>query len=81
VSRDRSGAADAACPDCTVRIIWPVDAKGRHLPPVNWGPDPAGQMAIQHEVTGTWRGRFLGRGEDPIVPEKRFRLHKCERTS
>jgi hypothetical protein len=35
-------------------------------------------MAIQHEVTGTWRGRFLGRGEEPIVPEKRFRLHTCK---
>jgi hypothetical protein len=70
------------CPTCHVRVIWPVTSDGIHLPPVNWGPDPTGIVPIQHTATGTWLARtpFLARDDpDPVFPEKRFSLHKCER--
>jgi hypothetical protein len=66
------------CPACQrVRIIWPVDEHGKALPPVNWTPDPAGVVAVQHTAAGTWLARILGQGDPaPVFPEKRFRWHR-----
>ena len=67
----------AECHACHTRLVWPVDAHGKRLPPVNWGPDPAGTVAVQHTATGAWLGRILGQGDTPpIFPEKRFRWHR-----
>ena len=66
------------CPACHTRIVWPVDTTGRKLPPANWGPDPAGTLAIQHTATGTWLGRVLASDERPVFPEKRFSRHQCQ---
>jgi hypothetical protein len=68
------------CPTCHVRVIWPVTKAGVKLPPANYGPDPAGRMAIQHTATGAWLARFLAIDEGPIFPEKRYSAHHCERT-
>ena len=71
----------AACGYCGTRLIYPMTVTGGKLPAVNFGPDPAGTMAIQHTATGTWLGRFLARDEQPIIPEKRFGLHKCQKAA
>ena len=66
----------AECGTCHTRLVWPVDAHGVKLPPVNWGPDPAGTVAVQHTATGTWLGRVIEQGgRAPVFPEKRFRWH------
>lgn len=65
------------CGTCRTRVIYPVDAHGRKLPPVNWAPDPTGEMAVEHTATGTWLGSWPRPGEDVTFPRKRFRLHKC----
>ena len=68
----------AQCGTCRTRIIWPETATGQRLPPVNWAPDPTGEMAVQHSATGrTWLGRWPERGEDVRFPEKRRRKHQC----
>ena len=67
----------AQCGTCHTRIVWPVDGRGGKLPAVNWAPDPAGTVAVQHEVNGTWRGRVIEQGQPgPRFPEKRFRWHR-----
>ena len=67
----------AACGTCHTRIIWPVTARQEKLPPVNFGPDPAGTVAVQHTANGTWLGRIIEQGSPaPIFPEKRFRWHR-----
>jgi hypothetical protein len=60
---------------CGVRVIL---AKG--VPALNYGPDPAGTVAAEHKASGAWRARFLGRGEDPVLPEKRYSVHECDTT-
>ena len=67
----------AQCGTCHTRLVWPVDAHGVKLAPVNWGPDPAGTVAVQHTATGTWLGRVIEQGQPgPVFPEKRFRWHR-----
>lgn len=67
----------AECGTCHVRIIYPMTATGGKLPPVNFGPDPGGEMAVQHSANGDWLGRWPKRGEVVVFPEKRFRRHQC----
>ena len=67
----------AECHTCHTRLIWALDAHGTRLPPVNWGPDPAGTVAIQHTAALEWLGRVIEQGQvGPIFPEKRFRWHR-----
>jgi hypothetical protein len=67
----------AACQTCRARVIWPIDKHGVKLAPVNWGPDPAGTVAVQHLATGAWLGRVIEQGGPaPVFPEKRFRWHR-----
>ena len=65
------------CKYCHIRIIFPRNAEGKKLPPVNYGPDPQGTVAVQHTVAGGWLGRFLASLEYPNAPEKRHALHWC----
>jgi hypothetical protein len=63
-------------PGCGARLIlW-----GPGRPPLNAMPDPLGTVAAQHLVSGAWRGRFLARDEQPIVPEHRYSVHECDGT-
>ena len=67
----------AECHACHTRVVWAVTSDGKRLPPVNWGPDETGTVAIQHTAGGAWLGRVIGQGDTPpIFPEKRFRWHR-----
>lgn len=65
-----------ACPRCRVRVIWPGAADATALPALNWGPDPAGTVAVQPPA-GAWLARLLAAGEKPAGAEQTFRLHEC----
>ena len=67
-----------SCKWCGVRLIFPVDATGKKLPPVNYHPDPVGTVGVVHEVTGTYRGRFLAAADSLGALEHRHALHHCE---
>jgi hypothetical protein len=58
------------CEDCHTRIL---TIKG--VPPLNWWPDPAGQVAVS--IANPRAARFLGRGEEPGALEKRHSVHTC----
>jgi len=66
------------CKYCGTRLIFPLSAEGKKLPPVDAGPDPVGTVGLVHEVTGTWRGRWLRPGEPLAATEHRHALHHCE---
>jgi hypothetical protein len=66
------------CQFCHVRIIFPLDAHGKKLPPVEYGEDPLGTVAVRHEATGEWRGRFLAKDEQIDPPDTRHALHHCK---
>jgi hypothetical protein len=68
------------CKWCRARIIFARTAEGKKLPPVNYYPDPVGTMAIHHDPTEGWVGRFLAKAADPVIPEKRHAQHWCGRT-
>lgn len=70
-----------AHPGCGVRLILakPVPPLKR-FPPLNAFEDPLGTVAAQHLASGAWQGRFLAKGEEPVVPEKRYSVHDCEGT-
>jgi hypothetical protein len=65
------------CDDCGIRVII---ASG-DVPPVDYWPDPAGDVAVWHLASGGWRARFVARGEPVIIPEKRHRKHDCARAA
>ena len=70
------------CAHCGTRLILAKGAAGfrkppPRIPPLNALPDPLGTVAAQHLVSGAWQGRFLARGEEPVVPEKRYSVHHC----
>jgi len=71
----------AECGKCHTRVIYPETPTGQRLPPVNFWPDPAGDMAVWQSDTGTWLGRFLAADEAPSVPAKRFGRHECQVTA
>ena len=60
------------CAECGARII-----RARGYAPLNYWPDPQGVVAAQHTASGAWVARFLGPGDGPRVPEKRFSVHTC----
>lgn len=68
------------CKYCGTRVIFARTAEGRKLPPVNYSPGPAGKVAIHHDPTEGWIGRFLATSESPMVPEKRYAVHECDGT-
>jgi hypothetical protein len=66
------------CQWCHVRLIFALDAHDKKLPAVEYGEDPLGTVAVTHEITGEWRGRFIARG-DPLSPaEALHAVHHCE---
>jgi hypothetical protein len=73
------------CEHCGVRLILAKGAAGfrkppPRIPPLNALPDPLGTVAAQHLVSGAWQGRFLAKGEEPAVPERRYSVHECDGT-
>ena len=66
------------CRYCGTRIIFPVTAGGKKMPPVNYGEDPVGTVAILHTAAGAYTGRFLASLEVPNTLEKRHALHWCD---
>jgi hypothetical protein len=61
------------CPRCHARVILT-----RHCPPADWTPNTAGQLAIEHTVSGAYVARFLAKGEQPLAGlEKRHAVHDC----
>lgn len=70
--------AYAQCGNCHQRVIYATTPTGQWLPPVNWGPDPAGEIAITQSGLGSWHGRFTDHDEAVHFPEQRFRLHECQ---
>lgn len=66
------------CKYCGTRIIFPRTAEDKKMPPVNYGEDPIGTVAVQHTNTGAWVGRWLAKDQHPNVPEKRHALHWCD---
>ena len=69
----RTDRTDCAC---GTRVIL-----AKSVPPLNYHPDPAGTVAAEHTVSGAWRARFLATGEQPVIPEKRYAIHRCEAAS
>jgi hypothetical protein len=67
------------CEHCGTRLILARRPRGKPLP-LNAFEDPLGTVAAQHLVSGGWQGRFLAKGEEPVVPEKRYSVHECEGT-
>lgn len=65
------------CKYCGTRIIFPRTPEGKKMPPVNYGEDPIGTVAVHHKETGEYTGRFLAALEVPDAPEKRHALHWC----
>jgi hypothetical protein len=45
------------------------------LMPVNAAPDPGGNVAVLQDETGTWRGRVLGKDQEPAAWEARYCPH------
>ena len=66
------------CRYCGTRILFPVTPEGKKMPPVNYGEDPVGTVAVHHKETGEYVGRFLAALEYPDAPEKRHALHWCD---
>jgi hypothetical protein len=64
------------CAHCGTRLILARRDRGKPVP-LNALPDPLGTVAAQHLVSGAWQGRFLAKGEEPVVPERRYSLHTC----
>lgn len=64
------------CAECGARII-----RARGFAPLNWWPDPQGVVAAQHTAAGAWVARFLGPGDRPVTPEKRYSVHECEQAA
>ena len=48
------------------------------MPPVEFGPDPIGTVAVEHKASGAYIGRFLAKDEQPIPPETRHAVHHCD---
>jgi hypothetical protein len=65
-------------PGCGVRLILAKGIGGVRIPALNAVPDPLGTVAAQHLASGAWQGRFLAKDEEPVVPERRYSVHKCE---
>jgi hypothetical protein len=61
------------CSTCGERVIL-----ARGFPPLDWWPSQYGVVAAQHTASGAWVARFLGPGDGPAVPEKRYAVHTCE---
>lgn len=59
------------CRYCHVRLLIV-----RGVPPLNWGRDPAGKVAVS--IDDPRRGRFLGRSEDAGPLEHRHSVHECD---
>ncbi len=61
------------CEHCHTRLLLV-----RGAPPLNWGQDPAGEVAVT--ITSPRTARFLGRGEDAGPLEHRHSVHACDGT-
>ena len=66
------------CEYCETRLLYPRLATGKAMPPVDYGPDPIGTIAVKHTAAGAYVGRYLAKNEQPIPPETRHALHHCE---
>jgi hypothetical protein len=69
---------DCAHAGCGTRLILVKGPLGRRFPPLNGFEDPLGTVAAQHLASGAWQARFLAKGEEPVVPERRYSVHECE---
>jgi mono/diheme cytochrome c family protein len=61
------------CAACHTRTIVPASG-----PALNYWPDPYGTVAASHLASGAWSARRLQQQEQPIPPEKRYSIHRCE---
>lgn len=59
-----------ACERCHTRLLII-----RGVPALNYGEDPAGNVAVT--LADPRRGRFLARGEEPDPLERRYSVHQC----
>jgi hypothetical protein len=68
------------CQHCGTRLIFPVTADGKPLPPVElppgMAPDPQGTMAVA-QLGGIWEGKWLAHGEESGPPWVRRAVHHC----
>lgn len=62
------------CPSCGQRVIWAITEAGKRQA-LDWTPDPAGNVAAEQDVHGTWRARHAPAGEELVFPWKRFMPH------
>lgn len=69
--RDLSGCTG---PNCSAMIRWAVTADGRRMP-VDYAPDPAGNLVRVMVAKGDWRIRVLADGEDPGPDVLRWTSH------
>lgn len=60
-----------ACKYCQTRLL-----VVRGVPPLNYGQDPAGNVAVS--IADPRRGRFLGRGEQAGTVEHQHTVHDCD---
>lgn len=69
----QGGGVFRACHEkgCDAQIVWAVMAGGKRMP-LNADVDPAGNVAVYRDATGTLVGRVLHKDETPEAYE---RLH------
>lgn len=70
-SRDVSGCTGK---NCTAMIRWAVTTDGNRMP-VDFAPDPAGNLVRVMVAAGDWRIRVLTAGEDPGPDVLRWTSH------
>ena len=66
------------CGHCGTRVILVKPPPAKRFLPLNAVTDPLGTVAAQHLASGAWSARFLASGEEPVVPERRYSVHRCE---
>lgn len=62
------------CPACHQRVIWAITEAGKRQM-LDWAPDPAGNVAAEQDVHGTWHARYAPPGQELIFPFKRYMPH------
>lgn len=61
-------------PNCSAKIRWAVTEDGRRMP-VDFAPDPAGNLIRVMVAAGDWRIRVLATGEQPEAGTMRWTSH------